>query len=220
MKFLVASCLLALTDTQLCLGQQTIVWDISERISCCPVCIKLLLYFFTQTLSSNHKPRHVHYLRGLAFCCFILQCSSHLSVLVVDGSAISLTYIASERIIPGCVGYALKSHTYLFLLHSFIDKVLKCLECRYGGGMSSAKAALESDTRVSFLSLFFKLLYYTHRYVHFSHLNFPFSPSPLNIWNYISSFLPLQVLAFEAGRKKRIRVNTISAGIDGFLWLH
>ncbi|KAG2671338.1 hypothetical protein I3760_14G130400 [Carya illinoinensis] len=54
------------------------------------------------------------------------------------GSSISLTYIASERIIPG-----------------------------YGGGMSSAKAALESDTRV---------------------------------------------LAFEAGRKYKIRVNTISAG--------
>ncbi|KAG2675076.1 hypothetical protein I3843_13G147400 [Carya illinoinensis] len=54
------------------------------------------------------------------------------------GSSISLTYIASERIIPG-----------------------------YGGGMSSAKAALESDT---------------------------------------------QVLAFEAGRKHKIRVNTISAG--------
>ncbi|EXB28996.1 hypothetical protein L484_018412 [Morus notabilis] len=54
------------------------------------------------------------------------------------GSSISLTYIASERIIPG-----------------------------YGGGMSSAKAALESDT---------------------------------------------QVLAFEAGRKHRVRVNTISAG--------
>ncbi|KAM1276244.1 hypothetical protein ACFX2J_028534 [Malus domestica] len=54
------------------------------------------------------------------------------------GSSISLTYIASERIIPG-----------------------------YGGGMSSAKAALESDTRV---------------------------------------------LAFEAGRRKGIRVNTISAG--------
>ncbi|OIW07601.1 hypothetical protein TanjilG_08332 [Lupinus angustifolius] len=55
-----------------------------------------------------------------------------------SGSSLSLTYIASERIIPG-----------------------------YGGGMSSAKAALESDTKV---------------------------------------------LAFEAGRKKRIRVNTISAG--------
>ncbi|KAK2969542.1 hypothetical protein RJ640_023800 [Escallonia rubra] len=55
-----------------------------------------------------------------------------------SGSSISLTYIASERIIPG-----------------------------YGGGMSSAKAALESDTRV---------------------------------------------LAFEAGRKHKIRVNTISAG--------
>src|SRR5438093_13278501 len=54
------------------------------------------------------------------------------------GSAVSLTYLASERAVPG-----------------------------YGGGMSSAKAALESDTRT---------------------------------------------LAFEAGRKHRIRVNTISAG--------
>src|SRR5213082_3219821 len=54
------------------------------------------------------------------------------------GSAISLTYMASERVVPG-----------------------------YGGGMSSAKAALESDTRT---------------------------------------------LAFEAGRKYGLRVNTISAG--------
>jgi enoyl-[acyl-carrier protein] reductase I len=54
------------------------------------------------------------------------------------GSALSLTYMASERVVPG-----------------------------YGGGMSSAKAALESDTRT---------------------------------------------LAFEAGRKYGIRVNTISAG--------
>ncbi len=53
-------------------------------------------------------------------------------------SVASLTYMASERAIPG-----------------------------YGGGMSSAKAALESDTRV---------------------------------------------LAFEAGRKYGVRVNTISAG--------
>ena len=56
----------------------------------------------------------------------------------VGGSFVSLTYMASERVIPG-----------------------------YGGGMSSAKAALESDTRV---------------------------------------------LAFEAGRKWALRVNTISAG--------
>lgn len=55
-----------------------------------------------------------------------------------DGSALSLTYMASERVVPG-----------------------------YGGGMSSAKAALESDTRT---------------------------------------------LAFEAGRRWGIRVNTISAG--------
>ncbi len=54
------------------------------------------------------------------------------------GSVCSLTYMASERVVPG-----------------------------YGGGMSSAKAALESDTRV---------------------------------------------LAFEAGRKWGVRVNTISAG--------
>src|SRR5205823_6554879 len=54
------------------------------------------------------------------------------------GSFLSLTYMASERVIPG-----------------------------YGGGMSSAKAALESDTRV---------------------------------------------LAFEAGRKYGVRVNTNSAG--------
>jgi enoyl-[acyl-carrier protein] reductase I len=54
------------------------------------------------------------------------------------GSFSSLTYMASERVVPG-----------------------------YGGGMSSAKAALESDTRV---------------------------------------------LAYEAGRKYGLRVNTISAG--------
>src|SRR5437868_3966965 len=54
------------------------------------------------------------------------------------GSVVSLTYMASERVIPG-----------------------------YGGGMSSAKAALESDTRT---------------------------------------------LAYEAGRKYGVRVNTISAG--------
>jgi len=54
------------------------------------------------------------------------------------GSFLSLTYLASERVIPG-----------------------------YGGGMHAAKAALESDTRV---------------------------------------------LAYEAGRKWGVRVNTISAG--------
>jgi enoyl-[acyl-carrier protein] reductase I len=54
------------------------------------------------------------------------------------GSFLSLTYMAGERVIPG-----------------------------YGGGMSSAKAALENDTRT---------------------------------------------LAFEAGRKYGVRVNTISAG--------
>ena len=54
------------------------------------------------------------------------------------GAAVSLSFIASERAIPG-----------------------------YGGGMSTAKVAVESDTKT---------------------------------------------LAFEAGRKYRVRVNTISAG--------
>jgi enoyl-[acyl-carrier protein] reductase I len=63
----------------------------------------------------------------------------HLAPLMrPGGSFLSLTYMASERVIPG-----------------------------YGGGMSSAKAALESDTRT---------------------------------------------LAFEAGRRHGLRVNTISAG--------
>mmetsp|Transcript_41252 Transcript_41252/g.58026 ORF Transcript_41252/g.58026 Transcript_41252/m.58026 type:complete len:309 (-) Transcript_41252:198-1124(-) len=59
-------------------------------------------------------------------------------IMNTGGAMMSLTYIASEKVIPG-----------------------------YGGGMSSAKAQLESDTRT---------------------------------------------LAFEAGRKWGVRVNTISAG--------
>jgi enoyl-[acyl-carrier protein] reductase I len=62
-------------------------------------------------------------------------------IMARGGSALSLTYIASEAVIPG-----------------------------YGGGMSSAKAALESDTKT---------------------------------------------LAYEAGRRYGIRVNTISAGPYG-----
>ncbi|XP_030517542.1 enoyl-[acyl-carrier-protein] reductase [NADH], chloroplastic-like [Rhodamnia argentea] len=69
---------------------------------------------------------------------FISLLQHFVPIMNPGGCSISLTYIASERIIPG-----------------------------YGGGMSSAKAALESDTRV---------------------------------------------LAFEAGRKHKVRVNTISAG--------
>ncbi len=62
-------------------------------------------------------------------------------IMKPNGSVVSLTYMASEKVIPG-----------------------------YGGGMSSAKAALESDT---------------------------------------------QVLAYEAGQKYGIRVNSISAGPFG-----
>ncbi|KAI4340567.1 hypothetical protein MLD38_025388 [Melastoma candidum] len=69
---------------------------------------------------------------------FVSLLKHFVPIMRPGGSSVSLTYIASEKIIPG-----------------------------YGGGMSSAKAALESDTRV---------------------------------------------LAFEAGRKHKIRVNTISAG--------
>lgn len=70
-----------------------------------------------------------------SFISLLAHFGPHLNT---HGSVLSLSYLASERIIPG-----------------------------YGGGMSSAKAALESDT---------------------------------------------QTLAFEAGRKWNVRVNTISAG--------
>ncbi|MEW5305067.1 MAG: hypothetical protein WDW36_007631 [Sanguina aurantia] len=69
---------------------------------------------------------------------FVSMMQRFAPIMNPGGSALSLTYIASNRIIPG-----------------------------YGGGMSSAKAALESDTKV---------------------------------------------LAYEAGRKYSVRVNTISAG--------
>jgi enoyl-[acyl-carrier protein] reductase I len=80
------------------------------------------------------------YLTALSVSAYsLVSMVARLGPLMRKGGAfLSLTYMASERVIPG-----------------------------YGGGMSSAKAALESDTRV---------------------------------------------LAFEAGRKYGVRVNTISAG--------
>ncbi|PWA51772.1 hypothetical protein CTI12_AA461010 [Artemisia annua] len=73
---------------------------------------------------------------------------------IAGGATISLSFNASERVFPG-----------------------------YGGGMSSAKAALESDTKVS-------VFFFTE--------NTGTSTS--------------KVLAFETGRKYGIRVNAISAG--------
>jgi len=80
------------------------------------------------------------YLAALSASAYsLVSLVGRLSPLMRSGGAfVSLTYMASERVIPG-----------------------------YGGGMSSAKAALESDTRT---------------------------------------------LAFEAGRRYGVRVNTISAG--------
>lgn len=80
------------------------------------------------------------YLAALGVSAYsLVSMVSRLGPLMREGgSFVSLTYMASERVIPG-----------------------------YGGGMSSAKAALESDTRV---------------------------------------------LAYEAGRRYGVRVNTISAG--------
>ena len=75
---------------------------------------------------------------GVSAYSFVAMVSRLGPLMRAGGSFLSLTYMASERVIPG-----------------------------YGGGMSSAKAALESDTRT---------------------------------------------LAFEAGRKYGVRVNTISAG--------
>lgn len=80
------------------------------------------------------------YLAAISVSAFsLISMLSRLGPMLRPGASVmSLTYMASERVIPG-----------------------------YGGGMSSAKAALESDTRT---------------------------------------------LAFEAGRRWGVRVNTISAG--------
>ena len=75
---------------------------------------------------------------GVSAYSLVSMVSRLAPLMRTDGSFISLTYMAGERVIPG-----------------------------YGGGMSSAKAALESDTRT---------------------------------------------LAYEAGRRHGLRVNTISAG--------
>ena len=82
------------------------------------------------------------------------------------GAVVALSYAAAQRVIPG-----------------------------YGGGMSSAKAQLESDTRVSAAR-----------------------PNCQSLAACAVSSLtphsrtPLQTLAWEAGRKYGIRVNSISAG--------
>lgn len=75
---------------------------------------------------------------GVSAYSLVSMVSRIAPVMRPDGSFLALSYMAGERVIPG-----------------------------YGGGMSSAKAALESDTRT---------------------------------------------LAYEAGRRHGVRVNTISAG--------
>lgn len=71
--------------------------------------------------------------------------------------------------------------------------------------MSSAKAALESDTRVSLL-IGFTFSWLCLRLI--------FSRFFFSYFSCDETYMPLliQVLAFEAGRKHRVRVNTISAG--------
>lgn len=84
------------------------------------------------------------------------------------GAAISLTYVAADRVIPGgCLpvlctaGSAPPTVAQPLACGSFWGPIqpagvvplltlLTCVSCPagYGGGMSSAKAALESDTRV------------------------------------------------------------------------
>ena len=118
MKFLVASCLLALTNVQLCfrsanycprhLGKDIL-------LPCLHQVTLIFLYsntFFQSWTQACSLPKRV----GILLLHPSVYCS-HLSLLVVDGSAISLTYIASERIIPGCVGYALKSHIHVYFYY-------------------------------------------------------------------------------------------------------
>src|SRR5438309_2023274 len=109
----------------------------------CPTA--LLPYFFSMlSIDLSNKPllevSRDGYLAAVSASAYsLVSMVQRLGPLMrAHGSFVSLTYMASERAIPG-----------------------------YGGGMSSAKAALESDTRT---------------------------------------------LAYEAGRKFGVRINTISAG--------
>lgn len=97
-------------------GDQTSFGDNEERIPCSNISIKLFLRIFAKAFPSNYEPRHV-------FSSPFHLCSSFASSplfadlfyyvipqdilfeinngFITGGSSISLTYIASERIIPG-----------------------------------------------------------------------------------------------------------------------
>ncbi|XP_039008552.1 enoyl-[acyl-carrier-protein] reductase [NADH], chloroplastic-like [Hibiscus syriacus] len=117
------------------------VKEVAESIKQDFGCIDILVHSLAngpeQTLLETSQNGYLAALSASSYS-YVSLLKHFLPLMNPGGSSLSLTYIASERIIPG-----------------------------YGGGMSSAKAALESDTKV---------------------------------------------LAFEAGRKNKIRVNTISAG--------
>lgn len=107
-----------------------------------------------------------------------------------EGAALSLTYIASERVIPG-----------------------------YGGGMSSAKAALESDTRTlaweagrqwgirvntisagPLRSRAAKAIGFIDKMIHYASVNAP---------------LPKELLASEVGNTVAFLVSPLASGITG-----
>eukprot|EP00257_Ricinus_communis_P023448 XP_015583439.1 enoyl-[acyl-carrier-protein] reductase [NADH] 1, chloroplastic [Ricinus communis] len=117
----------------ICIGNKDLMYVVMFKCHCYDMLYHSLDYLLLETSRNG-------YLAAISASSYsyVSLLKHFLPIINPGGSSISLTYIASERIIPG-----------------------------YGGGMSSAKAALESDTRV---------------------------------------------LAFEAGRKQKIRVNTISAG--------
>ncbi|RZC43384.1 hypothetical protein C5167_036333 [Papaver somniferum] len=84
------------------------------------------------------------------------------------------------------------SYSYVSLLKHFVPIMNPG---KYGGGMSSAKAALESDTRVG-------VAYYLAKLKAFC----------LSLSLYLYTLQDKAVLAFEAGRRYKVRINTISAG--------
>lgn len=140
---------------------------------------------------------------------------------ITGGSSVSLTYIASERIIPGYFFHASSFLYYVLEYHALLcNNKIWIFILRYGGGMSSAKAALESDTRVSSLFLFLFFSCSSFFFIFFLcafilKIFCLFSQMLVSeFWFILPVFLCqyTQVLAFEAGRKHRVRVNTISAG--------
>lgn len=157
MKFFVTSCLLALTDTQLCFrsANHWLRHHVKDILLPCLHQVTLIfhysnIFFQSWTEACSLLKEACHFIASLFHqLLFLPSCFGCRWIC-------NFSYIHCFREDHSWVCWiCFKAHKLVYFDHIFLSKVLKFLVCRYGGGMSSAKAALESDTRVSFFFFFF-----------------------------------------------------------------